>query len=373
MSGLDPAAAVTIGAAELSEAVTRLLVAAGFPTEDAAQAADALVAADLRGVTSHGVSNMLGVYVDWVHTGRLNPRPAWRVVRERPGTANVDCDGGLGVAQAPRAMDLAIEKARTTGVAMVTLHNSRHLGMAGYHAMRALPNDMIGVCITAVRGFVAPTFGRAVRLGTNPIAVAAPAGEEPPFVFDAATSTIPGNRVTDSIREGRPLPPGTIADDDGTPIMESIMAPADYHDLLLLPLGATRQMGSHKGYGLACAVDILSGVLSGAGSAGMAMSDDADHMLMAIDVDAFTDVATFKREMDEFLRWLKSTPPAAGQQEVLVAGQQEWEIQRERLACGIPLHPDVVAWFRQACASAGVPLPAAFRAAPVASSGDAPA
>ena len=318
---------------------------------DAALAADAVVMADLRGVDSHGVSNMLQAYLEHYADGTDNPRPNWRVVRERASIANIDADRGLGLVIAPRAMEIAIAKARETGVGVVTVHNAGHLGMAAYHAMLALPHDMVGVCMTAAGARMAPTFGREARLGTNPIAVAAPAGEEPAFVLDMATSVVPVNKLRNAYRMGNVLPPGHITDAEGRPIMEPVTAPAEY---LLLPLGSTREQGSHKGYGLASVVELLCSIMSGAGFATSLPRTHYRHFVAAYDIDAFSDVGEFKRNMDDFIRDLKSTPPAAGQERVMVAGQPEWEMLEERTAKGIPLHKEVVAWFRSTCAEFGV-------------------
>ncbi len=165
---------------------------------------------------------MLRAYVSGYNSGEINARPDWRIVRQTPATANVDSDAGLGIIVTPRAMEIAIEKARNVGLGMVTVSNGRHLGMASYHAMMALEHDMIGVCMTGCPPSVLPTFGAEPRLGTNPIALAAPAGEEPPFVFDAATSVVAGNKLGLASRLGVDLLPGWVADLDGTPLMEAV-------------------------------------------------------------------------------------------------------------------------------------------------------
>lgn len=343
--------AVRVDGAALLATTTALFEQLGVPADDAALAADVLVAADLRGVDSHGVSNMLKTYLDRYVDGSANLTPNWRIVRERASIANIDADRGLGVIAAPKAMEIAIAKARETGVGVVTITNAGHLGMAAYHAMLALPHDMIGVCMTAAGPAVAPTFGREPRLGTNPMALAAPAGEEPAFVFDMATSVVPVNKIRNAHRMGAMLPPGHIADAEGRPLMEEVLAPAEY---LMLPLGSSREMGSHKGYGLASVVEILCSVMSGAGFGMKLWRGNYRHFVAAYDVEAFSDVAEFKDNMDEFLRVLKATPPAAGQERVMVAGQPEWEMLAERTANGIPLHREVVEWFRGRCAEAGV-------------------
>jgi LDH2 family malate/lactate/ureidoglycolate dehydrogenase len=318
----------------------------GVPSADAELAADVLVTADVRGHESHGVSNMLRAYVTGFGNGQINPRPNWEIVRARPSTATIDCDRGLGIIVGPKAMQLAIDKARQAGMGVVSLGNGQHIGMAQYHAMLALPHDMIGVCMTATTPVVPPTFGREGRLGTNPIAFAAPAGEEDPFVLDMATSTIAVNKFRNAQRNGALLPPGTFARPDGTPVMEPALLPDEY---LPLPLGTSREMGSHKGYGLACMVEILCSILSGSGFAARNGPGFYQHMVAAYSIDAFIDVPEFKDAMDDFLRTLKATKPAAGHDRVLVPGQPEVEATIENRAKGIPLHREVVESLRDMC------------------------
>lgn len=343
--------AVRVPADPLRDCAAALIEAQGVPAGDARLAADVLVTADLRGVDSHGVSNMLRVYLERYANGVQNPTPNWRVVRERPASANIDCDRGLGVVVAPQAMEIAMRKARNCGVGVVTMFNGGHVGMAAYHAMLALPRDMIGVCMTATGPDVLPTFGRIPRLGTNPVAIAAPALEEPAWVFDMATSVIPVNKARNARRMGALLPPGVIGAPDGTPIMEPSPVPDDFN---LLPLGTGRESGSHKGYGLAMAVDILCSVLAGSDYGVRAGRQNYRHYVAAYDIDAFSDVAEFKARMDDFIRDLRATPPAEGQERVLVAGDPEWAALADRSERGVPLHREVAAWLRAACAESGV-------------------
>ena len=345
--------AVRVGPDSLRTCVTAIFEKLGVPPEDASLAGDVLVAADLRGVESHGVSNMLRKYIDEYNKGQINPRPDWKIVRQAPATATVDSDRGLGIIVAPKAMKVAIEKAQTTGVGMVTVSNGRHLGMASYHAMLALEHDMIGLCMTGCPPTVVPTFGSERRLGTNPIALAAPAGNEPPFVFDAAMSVAAANKIGIARRLGAKVPAGFLADDEGTPIMEPADPPSEPYRLL--SLGSTREGGSHKGYGLACIVDILTGILSGSAYGMVPGRPNFSHFVGAYKIEAFTEVERFKELMDDFLRDLKSTPPAPGHERVLVAGQIEWETEQERRANGIPLHREVVQWFEQICSEMDVP------------------
>ena len=346
---------VRVNPKNLRTTVQRILQHCGVPAEDAATGADVLVKADMMGVESHGVSNMLDRYVERYQNGIMNPNPNWRIVRETPGTATIDSDRALGVIITPIAMKMAIEKAKNVGIGMVTVANSRHLGMAVYHAMMALEHDMIGVCMSSVRPTVLPSLGSTVRLGTNPIAVAAPAGTHPPFVFDAATSVVPDNKVDIVRRLGGNLFPGLIGDENGTPIMESVPAPPR-DGYQLLPLGSIPQTGGHKGYGLACVVDILCGGLSGTGYGATRPAEEVAHTVAAYNIEAFIEVSTFKDQMDTWLQTLKDTPPAPGNERVLVAGQMEWEAEQDRKANGIPLHPEVIGWFRDTCAQMEIPF-----------------
>ena len=344
--------AVFVQGDALKSTVAPIFEKMGVPADDAQLAADVLVQADLRGVDTHGVSNMLRSYITGYQNGSINPRPDWKVIRESPSTANIDSDRGLGTIVTPKAMEIAIEKAKKVGVGMVTLGNARHLGMASYHSMLALKHDMIGICMTSCPPSVVPTFGAERRLGTNPIAVAVPARNEPPFVFDAATSTVAGNKIGIARRLGSKLEPGWLADADGTPIMEEIDPPDTY---TLLPLGSTRELGSHKGYGLSCMVDILAGVLTGVGYGAVPGRPNFGHYVAAYSIDAFTDVDSFKDMMDEWLQMMKSTKPAPGQERVLVAGQPEAEVEAVRRVEGIPLHPDVIEYIRDTCSELSVP------------------
>jgi LDH2 family malate/lactate/ureidoglycolate dehydrogenase len=254
-------------------------------------------------------------------------------------------------------MDMAIEKAKHTGMGMVTMRNGRHLGMASYHAMRALDHNMIGICMTAVGPAVVPTFGKEPRLGTNPIAVAVPAANQHPFVLDFATSVVPVNKMRLAERIGSVIPGGWIADTAGVPIMQEGPAP-EYApgQLNLLPLGSNREGGSHKGYGLAGFVEILCGILSGGGFAGMGgQRGDSRHMVAAYSIDAFSPVDEFKAMMDEWMDYLKSTPPADGHERVLVPGQPEHEEETDRRSRGIPLHKEVIQWFRDISEELEVP------------------
>ena len=335
---------VFVPEAALRETVRQIFEKLGVSPEDAAEGADVLTTADLRGVETHGVSNMLRAYVRDYQAGKLNPRSGWRVVRESPATAVIDAEQRLGIMVGPKAMRLAMEKARTVGVGVVAVYNSGHFGAIGHYAMQAAEQDMVGVCFTGAGLSVVPTFAAKPLLGTNPIALAAPARHEAPMLFDAATSAIAGNKIRLAMRVGSPLLPGWVTDKDGTPIMEEKPV-FDRDEIYQAPLGGTREQGSHKGYGLALMAEVLSTVLAGALPTMLVPGSGSKNHFAAYNIEAFTDVDQFKDTMDSMLKTLRTATPAPGQDRVLYPGLSEAEETRERRAHGIPLHNEVLQWF----------------------------
>lgn len=342
---------ILVSEAALRRTVTEVFVACGVPADDAADGADVLVSADLRGVETHGVSNMLRAYVQLFANGELNPTPDVTVLRDGPAMANIDGDRVLGILYGKKAMQLAIDKARVAGVGVVTVRNSGHLGAVGHFAMLAAKQGLIGVCMTALSKLVLPTFGAEARLGTNPISIAAPSRDQPCFLFDAATSSIAGNKIGLARRVGAPIEPGWLAEPDGTPIMEVQPVPpghmyglGGYH---LLPLGGTREQGSHKGFGLGLMVEMLTTMLSGdVPTAVLERGPLGRHHFAAYDVAAFCDPDEFLTTMDGFLQTLASTPPAPGHERVVYPGLLEHETEQHRRVHGIPLHREVIEWMK---------------------------
>ncbi|MFW6175069.1 MAG: Ldh family oxidoreductase [Chloroflexota bacterium] len=317
----------------------------GLAAKDAALSADVLMTSDLRGCETHGVSNMLRRYVGWYNTGELNPRPNVAVVRESDVTATLDADNGLGLHTAPPAMEIAMEKAERHGMGAVTVKNARHLGMLAYHSMMALERDMIGVCMIAGNPLsMVPTFGAEKRFATNPWAWAAPARNMPPFVFDAATTQVAGNKLALAQRIGSKLEPAWITRKDGSIIMEETDLPPNRDDYHILPIGGTREQGSHKGYGFAAIAEIMSQILPGMGAAFL-HPGTMGHFFQAYKIDAFTDLEKFKDDMDAFLGGLANTPPAPGHDRVLYPGLPEHEETEKRRREGIPYHKEVIDWF----------------------------
>ena len=338
----------------------------GVSRPDATIAVETLVAADLRGIDSHGVAR-LRRYVKGLRDGVMVAQPEVKTIVETPATATIDAGGGLGQPVSYRAMQTAIQKAQEVGAGFVTVRNSNHYGTAGYYAMMALEHECIGVSMTNASVLVVPTFGRTPMLGTNPIALAAPAGEERAFVLDMATSTVPRGKLEVYRRQDKPLPLGWVADGTGTPVTD---ASAVVGNLLgiqgggLLPLGgAGETLGGHKGYGLALLVETLCAVLSGAAHAdqvypktsdGKPLPSNLGHFFGAWRVDAFRPADEFKAAMDDLIRRLKNAPKAAGQSRIYIHGEKEFEEAERRSHEGIPLDPAVAADLRAVGEELGV-------------------
>ena len=245
---------------QLFRFVSNVFINIGCSHEDSLLAATVLLSADIRGVDSHGVARLSG-YVRLWEAGRINVTPKITVTYETPSTAVVDGDAGLGLVVAPFAMQIAIEKAKIAGTGWVSVKNSNHFGIAGYHAMMALPQDMIGIAMTNASALVAPTFSIEKMLGTNPIAVAIPAKSQPPFVADFATTTASNGKLEILQRRAEDAPVGWVQDAHGN---STLNAGVLKEGGAMLPLGSDREHGSHKGYALGSIVDIFSAVLSGA-------------------------------------------------------------------------------------------------------------
>ena len=336
--------AVRIAPAAMRQAVVDIFVRLGMSATDATNCADVLIYADVRGIDSHGVSNMMRHYVAGLKGGYINPTPSMKRVRDLPAAVSVDGDKGLGLGQGRELMELACERASSNGVAVVTAFNSGHYGPSAYFAHLALAYDMVGVSMTAGGLQVAPTQGAEPLLGLNPIGIAAPSAKEPPFVFDASMSSVAGNKIQLLRRVGGKALPGWIAAADGTPIMTESSVPERF---LMLPLGGTREIGSHKGFGLSMLVEVLCGALTGTG-AGPHRRQGIAHYFMAYNVAAFTDIDTFKADMDAYLRSLLDCKPAPGESRVVYPGIPEHEAEIDRRAKGIPYHPEVIDWFNGA-------------------------
>ncbi|MCG8310487.1 MAG: Ldh family oxidoreductase [Cytophagales bacterium] len=331
---------------QLRNFACRVFTKMGCPEDQAELASRALVSADLRGVDSHGVARLSG-YVRLWEAKRINPNPDIKIVHETPSTAVVDGDAGLGLVVGPKSMKIAVEKAKKVGTGWVSVKNSNHFGIAGYHSMLAIKHDMIGISMTNASPLVAPTWSRERMLGTNPISVAIPAGKEPPFVADFATTTAANGKLEILQRKNKNTPLGWIQDSDGQPSTNPFEVK---NGGALLPLGGDREHGSHKGYCLGSIVDIFSAVLSGASYGPWAPpfvsflpvapdmpGEGLGHFFGAMRIDAFQAKDQFKSNMDTWIKRFKSASVVEGQEEVLVPGDPERILEQERMKTGIKL------------------------------------
>ena len=345
----------TVAPEALAAQVEAILRAWGMSEEHAAITVGHVLYGDLHGIDSHGCSMLLH-YHRGVVDGSLTMTPTIAVVRESATTALLDGGGGLGHVPADTAMKLAIAKCRDAGLAAVAVRNSGHYGAAGAYARIAAQSGFIGVATTTTRTpSVVPTFGVEAKLGTNPLAFAAPAARNRPFVLDMATSTASVGALTMAWRKGRSIPAGWALDRRGRPVTSGRVAAEQRR---LTPLGSSRELGSHKGYGLAVAVEILSAILPGKRSAGDGAAPGAEvgHFFLAIDPRRFRDQGAFEGDLDGLIDALHGCTPLDPRQPVLVAGDPEHAACAERRRAGIPLSRSVVEDMRRVARASGAPF-----------------
>ena len=335
--------AVFVDPEAMRATVVDIFTALGMSGEHARQSADVLLYADVHGIDTHGVSNMLRVYIQRMQDGEINLKPKWRIIREAPAACTIDSDGGHGGVIGPEAMREAIARGKKFGVGAVTVSNGGHFGAAAYTAAMALEHDMIGIAMTAGGMALAPTFGAEALVGLNPIGIAVPSRDEAPYIFDASMSAVAGNKIKLMQRLGRGTLPGWITDQKGAPIMNEQEIPEGY---LHLPVGGTREIGSHKGFGRAMMIELLTSALSGSAAGPDRRAGQAHHFL-AYRIDAFTDVEQFKDDVDAYLKRLRTSKTAPGEDRVYYAGLLEHEEAKRRNVVGIPYHPEVISWFKE--------------------------
>lgn len=341
----------------LKQFCEKVFTAYGMKTDDAALAADVLVEADLRGIDSHGVARLSG-YIRLFKKGRANFKAEPKIVHQTPSTANIDADNGLGLTAAPMAMKIAIQKAKEFGTGWVAIHNSNHFGIAAYHAMLALPHDMIGIAMTNATPLVSPTHSATRMLGTNPLAVAVPAKKYKPFVLDMASSNAANGKLEIAQRKNLPIPTGWVQTKTG----EDSTNPHE-----LKEGGSLLPLGGHKGYGLSAAIDILSAVLSGANYGPwvppfVAFLDPRPdlpgkgigHLVGAMRPDAFRPLDDFFNHMDNWIETFKKTKPINENQPVLIPGEPEFIEKELRLKNGIQLNNQVVADLQEIAQEIGI-------------------
>jgi LDH2 family malate/lactate/ureidoglycolate dehydrogenase len=338
---------------EMHEFMRLTFLAAGVPAEDAGICADVLIESDKRGIDSHGVGRLKPIYLDRIKEGIQFVKTNFEIVRETPSTAVIDGHDGMGHVIGVRSMNLAIEKAKKCGLAMVAVRNSTHYGIAGYYALMAAKEDMICFTGTNARPSIAPTFGVENMLGTNPLTIGFPTDEEFPFVIDCATSITQRGKIEHYARINKTMPSGWVIDEKGKAVTDPNTALKGLvaGTCALTPLGGIgEELAGYKGYGWATVVEVLSAALQGGSFLKALTGVNADgsrrpyhlgHWFIAIQISAFTDPGEFKKTSGSILRELRASKKAEGQTRIYTAGEKEYLAFLERSRTGIPVNPAV--------------------------------
>jgi L-2-hydroxycarboxylate dehydrogenase (NAD+) len=336
----------------IREALTKL----GLPDSDAAVVAALMAEADLQGSDGHGVSR-LPQYARRIKAGGFNVRPNIHLVREQPGTALLNGDNGMGHLVMKRAAEIAIEKARATGIAWVSSQFSNHAGPASLYARMPLAHNMIGLYFAVGNANHLPPWGGLdMLLSTNPIAAAIPAGDEKPIVLDMATTVAAYGKVKTKALRGETMPEGWMIDRAGQPLTD----PKRAEEGMLLPLGGME--AGYKGYGLAMIIGLLAGTLGGAAMGRDVIDfnhDDASvtntgQAIAAINISAFGDVAAFKASVDALIRDFRNSRRMPGVERILVPGERSQETQAARTRDGIPIAPALMRGLDQVAGELGI-------------------
>ncbi len=352
---------IKVKIADLFDVVVKVFKELGVPEEDAGIIADVLIAADRRGISSHGVAR-LRRYVNGIKQGVMMAKTEITYVKETPVSLVVDGGGGMGQVVAYRTMEKCIKKARENFICLATIRNSNHYGIAGYYSMMALKEGLIGISMTNAAPLVIPTFGKDAVLGTNPISVAVPANEERPYVLDMATSTVPRGKLEVYNRMGKKIPLMWATDENGIPTDDPARVLKNLLERRgggLLPLGGAEELtGGHKGYGLALLVDIFSGVFS-SGAWGTdvygkkGQPANVCHFLGAISPEAFVGLEEISSNMDNIIRMLKNAPKAPGKDRIYIHGEKEFEKEEENTE-EVPLYYKVYQDIKEICSDLGL-------------------
>jgi L-2-hydroxycarboxylate dehydrogenase (NAD+) len=312
----------------------------GVPEGDADTCADVLIAADRQGIDSHGVNRLKPIYYDRILSKKQNPITDYEILREGPTTAVVNGHMGMGMVIGDKSMKMAIVKAKRYGMGMVAAGNSTHFGIAGYYAKLAVDAGMIGIVGTNARPSIPPTQGTENMLGTNPLTFGIPSDEDFPFMLDCATSIIQRGTVEVYARKGKRIPEGIVIDAEGNYMTDPdlILAEMVNGRAALLPLGGLAETGGYKGYGYATVVEILSASLQGSAFLKALTGTNLGHFFMAVDVEAFTDLASFKKTTGNILRDLRASRRMPGHDRIYTAGEKEYLTWQDRKKTGIPIN-----------------------------------
>ncbi|KAI4453833.1 oxidoreductase-related [Holotrichia oblita] len=334
----------------MEDFMAKAFVAAGVPLEDAKTCAAVLIESDKRGIDSHGVGRLKPIYLDRIKEGIQNTITNFEIVREGPTTAVVDGHDGMGHVIGVKSMQLAINKAKKYGMGMVAVRNSTHYGIAGYYSIMAAKEGLIGITGTNARPSIAPTFGVENMLGTNPLTIGFPTDEDFPFVLDCATSISQRGKIEHYSRLGKQMPDGWVVDRNGLPVTDPDQALKGFGDgsCALAPLGGIGEdLAGYKGYGYATVVEVLSSALqagyflkalNGFDQDGHKRPYHLGHFFIAIDINAFIDVDSFKHTAGEILRQLRASQKAVGSDAIYTAGEKEYLAFLERSNQGIPMN-----------------------------------
>jgi LDH2 family malate/lactate/ureidoglycolate dehydrogenase len=359
---------IRVSASSLKRFACEVFRALGVREGDASVAADVLVTADLMGISSHGVQR-LGRYVAGIESGAINVNPEMRLVVDSYAVGVLDADNGLGQVAAYKAMVKAVEKARQFGVGIVLVRRSHHFGIAGYYALKAVENSMIGVTMTNTTPLVA-YIGTVERyLGTNAIAFAAPRKQPPPLLFDGALSVAPVGRLELYSKIGREVSAGWVIGIDGEVLRgdaRKIYEALTKGLVALLPLGGySEELGGHKGSGLALVIDVICGILSGASwghhvKYTTTKNANVGHALIAIDISKFMKLEEFCERLEQMISEIKALKKAPWVKNIWIPGERSWLTMQTRLRIGIPLHITVVEELRNIAKKASVKFDVEF-------------
>jgi LDH2 family malate/lactate/ureidoglycolate dehydrogenase len=333
----------------LERFMKEVLMGADVPEKDAEICAEILIAADKRGIDSHGINRLKPIYYNRIKDGILNPVTNFEIIKEGPATAVIDGHDGMGHVISKKAMQMAIDKAKIYGLGMVAVRNSSHYGIAGYYGLMAEQEGMIGITGTNARPSIAPTFGVENMLGTNPLTFVMPTDEDFPFFLDCATSVIQRGKIEFYARSGKDTPEGLVIGRDGKTLTDSdeILKALVAGEAALAPLGGIGEdNGGYKGYGYAAVVEILSAALQGGAFLKMltGMRDgkkvpyNLGHFFIAINIDSFTELDEFKKTTGDILRELRNSSVAPGAERIYTAGEKEHLAFLERKDSGVPVN-----------------------------------
>lgn len=339
----------------------------GYSREDSQAISNVILESDLRGIESHGVQR-LDLYYRSIKQGKIKVNEGMEIIYETPVSAVVDAHEIAGQLSGQKAMNMAIQKAKSTGFGMVAVRNANHYGIAGYYATMALKEGMMGISMTNAEAIIPPTFGKRAMLGTNPIAVAINA-KPYPFILDIATSVVPRGKTEVYVKKNQPMPLGWAIDANGKETQDAVELNYNIRQKLcggILPLGGSTEMfGGHKGYGLALLVEIMTGIFAGGytsnrtygySGAGMPLKNEVKTCpcFIAIDYGIFGDKAEIEDRLSKYLQEIRDSEKVEGYDRIYTHGEKEMEARKDRLENGILVNEATLEEIRKICIELGL-------------------